>query len=128
MSLTPSRAAEKAFQGKNRKYLRIANVNGLSFKPIIFETNGRMHEDSVKFVRKYTKHASEVKGIEHSIVDGYAFNRLSCVIQKHIANAILTRSHSVNSHLPGSAANHIMRDDFVLQHDVFYAGGGARRE
>ena len=113
--------AKLAFGNKNTKYLHIANTNGLSFKPIIFESTGRVHEDTAKFFQKLAGHAGEVKGMDKSIVYGYMMNKLSVVLQYYTAQSIITRTNTVNGRVGRATAGYAMSDTFVFNHDRFNA-------
>jgi hypothetical protein len=116
--------ANRAFNSKNRKYGEIAKENGLSFLPIIFETTGRIHPKSLEFFDCLAAHAAEVKKIDKGIVYGYIMNKLSCTLQKSIAETINSRLHKVNGHLTRSAARHYsMSHAFVSSHERFRSRG-----
>ena len=44
--------ADKGFDFKNMKYKAICHANRFSFKPIVFESNGYAHPETVKFIKK----------------------------------------------------------------------------
>ena len=43
--------ADKGFDFKNMKYKAICHANRFSFKPIVFESNGYAHPETVKFIK-----------------------------------------------------------------------------
>ena len=117
LSRKTERAAKKAFAAKEKKYKQIATDNRLSFLPLIFESSGRPAETTVKFLKSMAKHAAEVKKINVNIVFSYMMTRLSCVIQRCVANSLNTRVNNLNSHATKAAARaYIVSADHVNNH------------
>ncbi len=130
MSRQVERAASKSFAGKNSKYKLLANNNGISFLPIIFESTGRIEAHAAKFLKRCAEHTAEVKKINPGIVYGYMLNRLSCVTQHCIATAINSRAHILTGHATRAASRaHIVSDEHVLNHQRVHitADNGRRR-
>ena len=101
-AMLPGRAGTKRFLDKQRKYVAIANANNLEFLPIIFETTGQMHEATRKFFEVTLQLMSDHPGLNKrmkAITSRYWAARISCCIQKSIANTILSRSRSINGNL-----------------------------
>ena len=116
--------AEKAFNGKNTKYKKIAEDNGLSFLPIIFETTGRAHPKALDFIEAMSAHAAEVKRIDKGIVFAFIMNKLSCTLQKCIAETISSRLNTINGHLSRAASRHYSSSSaFVSSHERFRSRG-----
>ena len=116
--------ADLAYKNKQDKYKEVALANGLSFLPIIYESTGRPHRDVVKFVRSMAHDSAEVKKLSEDIIFGYVMNRLSCVLQRGIANSVNTRVCTLNGHLTRAAnRGYAMSRDFVATHEEFRAVG-----
>ena len=89
-AMTVERAADERYNAKLRIYDAIASSNGLKFQPIIFESSGRMHSQSLKFVKSIIGKAS-MNGDGHldSVLCNYWLSRISCSFQHQIAAEIL---------------------------------------
>jgi hypothetical protein len=99
-ALQPCRAAEKARRRKIAKYSTVSDANNLEFLPIIFETTGKMHPETEIFVKEILQKACEdIPLVHHSVLHSYWYTRISCSIQKSVAEAILTKSRVVNGKL-----------------------------
>ena len=127
-SLIPEKQAKVAAGNKNRKYKQLANDNGYSFLPIIFESTGRIAEDTVKLLTKWAEYGAETKKIPAGVIYGYMVNRLSCVFQRCVANAIISRASSLNGHTTRAAAReYVVSHEFVSTHGRYNSTGGRRR-
>ena len=116
--------ADKAFNSKMHKYKKIAEDNGLSFLPIIFETTGRVHPKAEKFVEALAEFASEEKKIEKGTIFAFMMNKLSSVLQKHLAESINSRVSTINGHLTRSATRQFSHShEFVSSHERYRSRG-----
>jgi hypothetical protein len=90
-ALTPDRANDKIYQAKITKYQKTAEQNGLVFLPLIMESTGRPHKETINFFRKIVQFFANN--------DRYIVNRvmhfwtgiISCRLQNLLASAILNR-------------------------------------
>ena len=99
-ALKSCRAAETALKRKNTKYLPVSTASNLEFLALIFETTGKMHPQTEKFIKSLLSKACEsINPKYHPVLQGYWYTRISCSIQKSIADAILTKSRVVNGKL-----------------------------
>lgn len=57
------RAAQREYAGENSDYKVLALENNLEFRPMVMESTGYLHEETRKFIKEVTKHASELKHI-----------------------------------------------------------------
>jgi hypothetical protein len=117
------RAARTKFNNKNIKYKAIAEANQLTFLPIIFESTGRLHPESLQFFKDLAKYAEEEeKRInDKTVLFAYMMNRISCALQKNIARSIIRRLAVVNSHRDRDVArSYDTSHDFVSTHNHFY--------
>ena len=89
------RAADHAHNEKIRKYGEVCQVNGFSFKPIIFESNGFVHAETVSFIKRVAKSCASTKKIPHETIFNYLMKGLSMALQKGLANAILKKFQSL---------------------------------
>jgi hypothetical protein len=116
--------ADKAFNHKNNTYKKIAEDNGLSFLPIIFESTGRAHPKTLEFIDSISEHAAEVKRIDKGIIFGFIMNKLSCTLQKGIGDTISSRLSTINGHLTRAASRHYsLSNAFVSSHERFRSRG-----
>ena len=90
-ALQSCRAANMCFKRKVKKYGAISEANNLEFLPLIFETTGKMHPKTEIIKRR--------DPVVSSVLNFYWYSRVSCCIQKCIADAILTKSRNVNGNL-----------------------------
>jgi hypothetical protein len=100
----PCRAANLCFNRKNNKYSAVSEANDLEFLPLIFETTGKMHPKTETFLDRTV--AEIVNTRDHpgvrSVLQFYWFARVSCCLQKCIADSILSKSRVVNGSLTRS--------------------------
>jgi hypothetical protein len=86
-------AAALMFSSKIRKYKALADMNGLSFLPLIFESSGHIHEEAVKV---FLKVAEQYRKVGQMFIFNYFIARLSCVLQKSLASALLENHLRIN--------------------------------
>jgi hypothetical protein len=99
-ALQPNRAANLYFQKKEIKYLTLSKANNLEFLPIIFENTGRMHPKTESFIDGVLSFMlRNVDARSRSALQFYWYAKLSCSLQKCIANAILSKSRIINGSL-----------------------------
>jgi hypothetical protein len=102
-ALQPCRAANLCFNRKVTKYAAVSEANNLEFLPLIFETTGKMHPKTETFLdRTVTEILNRRNPALRSVMNFYWYARVSCCIQKCIADAILTKSRVVNGNLTHS--------------------------
>ena len=99
-ALQPSRAANAAFNRKNNSYSVISEQAGLKFLPLIFETTGRMHEDTESFIKELLDLVCQaLPKSAHSAIRHFWFGTISATIQKAICNTIMDKSRVINGKL-----------------------------
>ena len=99
-ALIPARAANAAFNRKINSYSVISEQAGLKFKPLIFETTGRLHEDTEAFIKELLDIACQrLPKAAHSAIRHFWFGMISATIQKSLANTILDKSRVINGRL-----------------------------
>ena len=99
-ALQSCRAANLCYRRKVNKYGAISEANNLEFLPLIFETTGKMHPKTETFLdRTLTEIIKRRDPVVSSVLNFYWYSRVSCCIQKCIADAILTKSRNVNGNL-----------------------------
>ena len=97
-ALQSCRAANRYFQVKIHSYLTLCNANNLEFLPIIFENTGKMHPKTESFLDEVISFMNvDVRG--RSALQFYWYAKLSCSLQKSLANAILSKSRIINGNL-----------------------------
>jgi len=86
-------AANIAYAAKVTKYGPICTANDFSFKPIVVETNGFVHEDTRNFFKSVSNKCSQINKIPHENMYLYFMKCLSVRLQIGMAKAINRRSH-----------------------------------
>lgn len=87
MAKQPMRAAELRYQQKMNTYDPIAKANNLKFHPIIFETTGSMHSESLAFIKELLKLFDD-RYQGGTLLKKYWLDRISCSYQHQVAQAI----------------------------------------
>jgi hypothetical protein len=85
-----------AFNKKNLHYQQMAADNTLGFLTLAFESTGRIHPESLKFIKDVALYAVEIRKINYSICINYILTCISSVLQKELANNIQTRCGKIN--------------------------------
>jgi len=80
------RAAQLRYDAKMLKYDAISSANGIKFQPIIFETTGRVHSQSLRFLRSVLRNISGY--MDGKLLQAYWLNRISCSFQQQLAISI----------------------------------------
>jgi hypothetical protein len=117
----PGRAAKVAYQDKMRIMPTVVQ-NGLGFLPIIFETAGFVHENTVKFFKRLAAHAEEEKKIPQAVLYRFMMTQLSVCQQRHQARAIIQRSSSLNGRNSIQLRGHAFSYESVSTHDQVRVG------
>ena len=111
-ALVACRQAGKMFASKVRKYEGRGMPAGFSFLPIIFESTGRLHPDSLIFLRTVAAKASDLQRIGHDTLFNHFLKRLSVGLQRFVGFALCSRLCSLCSHTsvhdPTFATNSIL--------------------
>ncbi len=118
-SKVQSRAADRYYVDKNRKYSGITTANELSFLPLIFESTGRMHKSTKDFFKTLAHSVQELRGITDTTLYSYFIKSMSCTFQKSVAEAFKTRVTAINRS-KNCARSAVESDDFVIRdgHEV----------
>ena len=82
--------ADKGFEFKIMKYKAICQANRFSFKPIVFESNGYAHPETVKFIKKLASECAPIRRIPEEILFKFFMKGLSAVLHRSCCE--LTRS------------------------------------
>jgi hypothetical protein len=80
--------ANAAHQEKVGKYGNISAANGFSFKPIVFESNGYAHPDTVLFLKEVAKMGAPIRGIPAANLYKYFIKLLSVRLQVELSGCI----------------------------------------
>ena len=108
------RPAEKCHLSKVKKYRDVCNVNGFGFKPIVFESNGFMHHDTLAFFKSIAKRISEYKRIPHETIFRFFMKNFSIRLNLDISKSIHTNISTI------STAGVV--DNALLDHNIFVDG------
>ena len=90
-ALTPDRANDRTYQSKITKYQKVAEQNGLVFLPLIMESTGRPHKETISFFRKIVQFFADKDNYIINRVSHFWMGIISCRLQNLIASAILNR-------------------------------------
>ena len=69
----------------------------LSFNPISFESTGRIHPESMKFLEEVAEYAEMHLKIKYNVIINYIITCISSILQKELASNIAKRSFMINS-------------------------------
>ncbi len=99
-ALQPLRSANNTFQRKINTYQHLCDANNLEFRPLIFESTGKLHptcratfDNTIKLMMP-NDHSHMI-----SITKHYWSSRFSCCFQKCIADAFLSKTRAINGNL-----------------------------
>ena len=121
-ALQPCRAANQCYNRKEAKYREISTANNLEFLPIIFETTGKTHPKTESFFeRLLTQMLNTSDPRTRSVLHFYWYARISCSIQKSIAEALVLKSRLINGGLTKinniKSINNFLADKLLLLHN-----------
>jgi hypothetical protein len=88
--------ADKGFEFKIMKYKAICQANRFSFKPIVFESNGYAHPETVKFIKKLASECAPIRRIPEEILFKFFMKGLSAVLHRSIARSIQNKIPRLN--------------------------------
>ena len=88
------RAGNKAVSEKVSSY-KHALDQGLGFLPIIFETTGKMHHETLPFFVTCLEQASRVRQIPFTVLWTYWMSTLMFTLQRSMAQGIIGRSSEI---------------------------------
>ena len=98
-ALNQERRAQTRFNEKVAKYQAVCTANNLEFLPIIIESTGGLHHKALAFYNSVIDHMSRGDNQYKVMCHLFWSGRLSCRLQKSIANAIITKSQVINGQL-----------------------------
>ena len=81
------RAANKAYSDKCRIYGELARANNLEFVALIFESTGKIHPNTVRFIDDMLKLGR---------LKRFWYTAISFSLQKHLAQSLLTLTRAKN--------------------------------
>ena len=90
------KAAQIRYDERMEKFDRISTANGIKFHPIIFETTGRIHSDSLIFLQTILRNISGF--MDGKLLKLYWLSRISCSYQQQIAIAIRDKLRKQKGH------------------------------
>ena len=88
-------SARHGHREKMIKYGALCAANDLGFTPIVFESNGYVHPDTVVFLQKLAKTASAMKRIDGETLMNYFMKLLSIRLQIGIAQSIVFKMSNI---------------------------------
>jgi hypothetical protein len=100
--------ADIAYQKKMAKYDELCKLNRFGFLPIVFESNGYLHNDSITFLHQIANNCAADKGIPTDAIFNYFLKGLSFSLQKSIAHAIQFKLTSKCANNPAFNAKAIL--------------------
>jgi hypothetical protein len=109
------KSAETAFKRKNDQYKQVSIASGHSFLPIVFESNGYVHPDTVTFIKSIAAKCAPIKKIPKDVIYAYLMKRLSVRLQMGVAKSIIQRSFKLNAN---ALPNYTFADNAVFNHTL----------
>ena len=95
-ALQEFRAAELAYSRKQASYREIAPANNFDFVPVIFESTGNIHPETVKFLNSILEKSASGDKSRLGALKRCWYGALSFSLQKFLAQAILSRIADMN--------------------------------
>ena len=83
------RAAQIRYDERMNKFDLISKANGIKFHPIIFETTGSTHPDSLKFLQSILSNFSGYR--DGKLLKLYWLDGISCSFQQHLSTLIIDK-------------------------------------
>ena len=93
---TPGRSANASATMKRNKYGEIARLNGHEFTPLIFESTGYIHPDTVDLVKKMVSYGAAAMHRDVDMSNRYALTMLNVTLMKRLAATLLKRTAKLN--------------------------------
>ena len=90
------RAANKAYSDKCRSYGELARANNLEFVALIFESTGKIHPNTVRFIDDMLKYCAGLDKSRLGRLKRFWYTAISFSLQKHLAQSLLTRAKNLN--------------------------------
>ena len=87
------RSAQCRYDNKVQKYNAISTANGIKFQPIIFETTGRIHSESFRFVHSVLRNISGY--MDGKLLKSYWLNCISCFFSNSKRFLFVTNSNGL---------------------------------
>jgi len=120
MALKEYRAADKAYADKCRSYKEPASANNLEFVALIFESTGKIHPETVKFVNDILEHHADGDSVRLGRLKRFWYTAISFSLQKHLAQSLLNRALKINGrHEPSFAFTDMAIERTMLENDHF---------
>ena len=101
------------------KYRPFSGANNLEFQPLVFKTTGRFEKETLSFIKKLIGRMSRGDSRMLTIYLYFWIGRISCCLQKNMANAIIHRLSSINGALT-SVSNYEFGDRFVFENHIVH--------
>jgi hypothetical protein len=85
-ALIIQKAAQQRYDERMEKFNAISTAHGIKFHPIIFETTGRVHSESFRYLQSILRNISGY--MDGKLLQAYWLNRISCSYQQQLAISI----------------------------------------
>ena len=85
-ALISQKAAQQRYDERMEKFDAISTAHGIKFHPIIFETTGRVHSESFRYLKSILCNISGY--MDGKLLQEYWLNRISCSYQQQLAISI----------------------------------------
>jgi hypothetical protein len=95
-ALQEFRAANSAYSKKQLSYRDIASANNFDFVPLIFESTGKIHPETVGFLNSMLESAADGDKKRLGALKRFWYGVLSFSLQKFLAQALMARIHDIN--------------------------------
>ena len=120
MALKEYRAADKAHTDKCRSYKDLASANNLEFVAMIFESTGKIHPETVKFIDDILKQHAGRDPVRLGRIKRFWYAAISFSLQKSLAQSLLNRAKNINGRYdPPFAFTDLAIERTVFENDQF---------
>jgi hypothetical protein len=113
-----NRALKASYQEKMTKYSELAKANGVEFKPVVFDINGRMHPESRKVYETCLQEAARTRNIPFPALWHYWMSSLQVALQRNIVRGMerLTM-HTLHR---GGIGRHFVAPDHIISRSTMH--------
>jgi hypothetical protein len=94
-ALQEYRAANAAYAKKQNSYKDISSSNGLDFIALIFESTGRIHPETVRFLNSMLESCAGGDKLRLGSLKRFWFGLISISLQKYLAQSLLARVQEI---------------------------------
>lgn len=105
------------YSNKVQKYKALCDKGNYLLLPFIFESTGLIHPEGKKYLQRLALGSSESSRINKDILYNFFLKKLSVTLQNSLANCMLRRIHSLNSHSGSMRHDPTFKLGIILESD-----------